>query len=109
SVAVSLAQAQVAQRLVLLSPRRQSALKGAADWSRVATGAEECLRLALELAQGLVEAPEPVVVLVDDAELLMDGPADAALRALIRLGRDLPLGDVAAVSVRWLREARGSV
>jgi DNA segregation ATPase FtsK/SpoIIIE, S-DNA-T family len=115
SLAVSLARAQVAQRLVLLSPRRQAALGGAADWSRVATGAEECRELAFELAQGQVEAAEPVVVLVDDAELLMDGPADAALRALIRLGRDQPLRVVAAVEVRalrryseWLAELRES-
>src|SRR5262249_40656022 len=64
---------------------------------------EECRQLALELAQGLVDATEPVVVLVDDAELLADGPADAALRALIRLGRDQPLRVVAAVEVRALR------
>ena len=115
SVAVSLARAHVAQQLVLLSPRRQSALKGAAEWSRFATGAEECRQLALELAQGLVEATQPVVVLVDDAELLTDGPADAALRALIRLGRDQPLRVVAAVEVRalrryseWLMELRES-
>lgn len=115
ALAASLARAQVAQRLVLLSPRRQSDLSEAADWSRVATGTEECRELALDLAQGLVDAAEPVVVLVDDAELLMDGPADGALRALIRLGRDQPLRVAAAVEVRalrryseWLTELRES-
>jgi len=63
----------------------------------------------------MVEAARPVVVMVDDAELMMDGPADVALRALIRLGRDQPVRVVAAVEVRalrryseWLMELRES-
>ena len=115
AVAVSLTRANALQQLVLLSPRRQSALKEAALWSRAAFGTEECRELALDLAHGLVEAAEPVVVLVDDAELMMDGPVDAALRALIRLGRDQLVRVVAAVEVRalrryseWLTELRES-
>ncbi|HKA13009.1 MAG TPA: FtsK/SpoIIIE domain-containing protein [Candidatus Dormibacteraeota bacterium] len=115
ALAVSLARADALQQLVLLSPRRQSALRGAANWSRAAFGTEECRELALDLAQGLVEAARAVVVIVDDAELMMDSPADVALRALIRLGRDQPVRVVAAVEVRalrryseWLMELRES-
>jgi S-DNA-T family DNA segregation ATPase FtsK/SpoIIIE len=115
ALATSLARARPAQRLVLMSPRRHPQLSVAADWWRIATGMEQCRDLVVSLTTELAGVAEPVVVLVDDAELLIEGPADAGLRALSRLGRDQPLRVVAAIEVRalrryseWLAELRES-
>lgn len=115
AVAASLGRAGQTQRLVLLSPRQRSELAAAGSWFRVALGVEQCAELAVALASEPAHAAEPIVVLVDDAELLMEGAADGALRALTRLGRDLPLRVAAAVEIRamrryseWMTELRES-
>src|SRR2546430_10440797 len=82
---------------------RHSELTALAGWSRTALGPDACRALAAGLAGEVAGEPpgaggrEPTVVVVDDAELLTEGPCDAALRALARLGRDAPLRLVAAV------------
>lgn len=115
AVAASVGRAGHAQRLVLLSPRQRSELSTAARWFRVALGVDQCAELAAALTTEPALAAEPLVVLVDDAELLMEGAADGALRALTRLGRDLPLRVAAAVEIRamrryseWMTELRES-
>lgn len=93
-------------RLVLLAGRRHSELCTMGSWEQVALGAERCRELASALADELSRAGaarRPLMAVVDDAELLAEGPCDAALRGLARCGRDLPVRMVAAVEVRALR------
>jgi S-DNA-T family DNA segregation ATPase FtsK/SpoIIIE len=117
ALVTSLRRADAPPGLVLLSGRRHSELLPCAPWTQVALGPERCREVAAALAAELPPAGEgePTVVLVDDAELLMDSACDAALRALARLARDVPVRLVVAVEVRalrryseWLGEVRES-
>jgi S-DNA-T family DNA segregation ATPase FtsK/SpoIIIE len=85
--------------LMLLTGRGESELASILPWSRTALGAEACAAFADSMEAG----PRPTVVLVDDADTLVEGGSDAALRRLARMGRDLPLRFVAAVETRALR------
>jgi len=106
ALASSFGRATEPARLALMTGRRHSELTAAAAWWRAAAGPDACRDLAVAMTADLGGPGAdalPVVVLVDDAELLLEGPVEAALRGLTRLGRDGPVRVVAALEVRSLR------
>jgi S-DNA-T family DNA segregation ATPase FtsK/SpoIIIE len=102
--------------LWLLAPRRSALVDGPA-WARQAVGVDACAELAGELERRLREKPpeRTLVVVVDDGEELVEGPAATALATAVRRSRDLPVRVVAAVErtaahrafTGWVRDLRG--
>jgi S-DNA-T family DNA segregation ATPase FtsK/SpoIIIE len=106
ALSASLGQRATSQRLVLMAPGRRSKLEAEAPWWRMALGVDACNALAASLAAELAsegEAAPPTAVIIDNAELLMEGSGDAAQRSLARVGRDVPVRAVVALEVRALR------
>ena len=110
TIAASLRQGAPDAALHLLAPRR-SPLADLALWTSVAVGTEECAAAADRLAS---LTDEPLVVVVDDAAELGEGPCAAALETLLRQGRERTVRVVAAADPHalgrlfggWLRDLR---
>lgn len=100
--------------LALLCPRR-SPLPDMSCWNEIATTPETAEALASKLAKSATEArSRPLVVIVDDCDLLAEGPAATALDTIVQRGRDTGIRVVAAGTTQtllrayspWLRELR---
>ncbi|MDQ6748291.1 MAG: FtsK/SpoIIIE domain-containing protein, partial [Candidatus Dormibacteraeota bacterium] len=107
--ATSLHSASDRPRLVLLAPRR-SPLTRETIWDRVASGAEECERLARDLAnesQTAVGDGRATVVVVDDGEEIAEGAVGSSLEMVARRGRDTGMRLLAAVETRSAHRAYG--
>jgi DNA segregation ATPase FtsK/SpoIIIE, S-DNA-T family len=110
TIALSLRRGDPRLSLYLLAPRR-SPLRDLDLWTAAATDPEGCAELAGRLAAG---NEERLVVIVDDGIELAEGPAAAALEALLRRGRDATVRVVAALDLHgaqrvfggWVRDLR---
>ncbi len=103
--------------MVLLAPRR-SPLTDLDLWTSIARGVEECDRSATDLAERLDRSPEsparPLVVIVDDADELVETPGAQVLERVVKRGRDAGVHVAAAgethalhrVFSGWIRELR---
>ncbi len=101
----------------LLAPRR-SALRELAGWTGAAIGSEQCDDLAVELADLVRERArgggDPFLVVIDDADELLEGRGALALETVAKRGRDAGLRLLVAVQTHtahrtfggWLTEAR---
>jgi S-DNA-T family DNA segregation ATPase FtsK/SpoIIIE len=116
--ASSLHRGDQSPHLVLLAPRR-TPLGALAIWDEVATGMEECARVAAALAARLGGPSADgclTVVVIDDGEEIAEGPAGGALEIVARRGRDRGVRLLAAVETRaahrayagWVAELRKS-
>lgn len=89
----------------LLAPRK-TPLRDLTMWTRVADGAQTCAEEIEALAAALTESPDaPRVVVIDDAEELLEGPASYALEPLIRRARDGSTRFVVAGEIKALQRA----
>jgi S-DNA-T family DNA segregation ATPase FtsK/SpoIIIE len=114
STALAAVAATLRRPLVVIAPRPSPLRELDGDVLALYTSAE---RAAAELGELLDEADGPVAVLVDDAELLAEGPVAGLLQQVVREGRDHDIVLVAAATTDdlmllryrgWLAEARRS-
>lgn len=89
----------------LLAPRK-TPLRDLTMWARVAEGAQACAEEIESLAAAVTDSPDaPRVVVIDDAEEILEGPASYALEALIRRARDGSTRFVVAGEIKALQRA----
>ncbi|HEY8740821.1 MAG TPA: FtsK/SpoIIIE domain-containing protein [Candidatus Dormibacteraeota bacterium] len=108
--AQSIRQCDGTAHLVLLAPRR-SPLTDLAVWDEVARGAQDCERLAEDLAERCrneaADASATTIVFVDDGDEVADGAVSAALEVVAKRGRDSGVRLVAAVETGAAHRAYG--
>jgi S-DNA-T family DNA segregation ATPase FtsK/SpoIIIE len=101
----------------LLAPRRSPLLQ-LTGWTRAGSGADECDELAVDLGDLIRERGQAAaggfLVVVDDADELLEGSGSLALETVAKRGRDAGLRLLVAVQTHtahrtfggWLTEAR---
>jgi len=118
TVAQGLMEADPTLASYLLAPRR-SPLPELAGWKEVARGHEACQRAAAKVAalvlERVREGGPPILVVVDDADELLDGAAATQLETVVKRGRDLPVYLLAAAQTHsarrygvWLNDLRNA-
>lgn len=113
TIALSLRSTTPDATMHLVAPRR-SPLMDLDLWDRRIAGSEAASVYAEGLAGELEAASPPLLVFVDDADELTEGPVAYALEPLVRRGRDKALRFVAAAEAHallrsfggWLSEMR---
>jgi S-DNA-T family DNA segregation ATPase FtsK/SpoIIIE len=110
ALSASLARGPAPPELHLLAPRRQSPLLGFGVWSGSHAGVDACVAAAIALAERVNSPPASgvpvmVVVVIDDADELLDPPVAGALETLVRRGPDAGFYVVAALEVQAARGA----
>jgi S-DNA-T family DNA segregation ATPase FtsK/SpoIIIE len=106
TVALSLRSTTPNATLHLVAPRR-SPLADLEVWDRTITGSEAATPYVESLAGELEAASGPLLVFVDDADELAEGPIAYALEPLVKRGRNDDLRFVAAAEAHALLRAFG--
>jgi S-DNA-T family DNA segregation ATPase FtsK/SpoIIIE len=105
------------QRPVILVTPRQSPLRELAGWAGIAASLSGGPDLAEQLPAALAAAGRPAALVIDDAELLADGPVARVLEGVVRTARDDDVVVIAAATTDdlllsrfrgWLADARRS-